>query len=266
MHEAPSETFASFPLTAARLGAFVRSALAELSPLSAAELVADRYRRFRALGTFETADAARRAELIQQATAAAGGAAARAPRESKREASLISKYLAEQTVRGEYSRYRGLAPAAAPLEPPAMPAEALRLSVYDGETAKRVLDRDGPEAMARWVRARKEVRRSAACRRTHGSCHAPAWLGSPPGPGRLRVGRVCLAACANEAHPRHRHTCRRSWREAAGGALHAAGCAWVARPSPVPVQMWKGRAESRCRCGRVGAADVTGAHHRHHAS
>jgi hypothetical protein len=129
-----------------------------------------------------------------------------------------------------------------------------------------VLDRDGPEAMARWVRARKEVRRSAACRRTHGSCHAPAWLGSPPGPGRLRVGRVCLAACVNEAHPPHRHTCRRSWREAAGGALHAAGWAWVARPSPVPVQMWKGRAESRCRCGRVGAADVTGAHYRHHAS
>jgi hypothetical protein len=209
VHEAPSETFAAFPLTAARLGAFVRSALAELSPLSAAELVADRYRRFRALGTFETADAARRAQLVQQATAAAaGGGAARAPREAKREASLISKYLAEQTVRGEYSRYRGLAPAAAPLEPPAMPAEALRLSVYDGETAKRVLDRDGPEAMARWVRGRKEVRRSAACRHAHGSCHQ-------------RVAR--LAA--------------RAW---------PAGWARVARPILVPVRMWQGRAESRC--------------------
>jgi hypothetical protein len=37
---------------------------------------------------------------------------------------------------------------------------------------------------------------------------------------------------------------------------HEGGATPVCTRDPVPVQMWKGRAQSRCRCGRMGRVPV----------
>eukprot|EP00931_Biecheleriopsis_adriatica_P049723 TRINITY_DN28770_c0_g2_i1.p1 TRINITY_DN28770_c0_g2~~TRINITY_DN28770_c0_g2_i1.p1 ORF type:complete len:1338 (+),score=294.83 TRINITY_DN28770_c0_g2_i1:75-4088(+) len=64
-------------------------------------------------------------------------------------------YLADQTVRGEHSAWLGKAP------PLSAKSVAVRTSDLDlsgaPENAKTILDRDGPEAMARWVRAQQQI-------------------------------------------------------------------------------------------------------------
>ena len=73
--------------------------------------------------------------------------------------SLLAQYIAEETVTGTYSRYRGLAPANCPATPPAVPvtAKAVR-NVAEWTNAKKVLDAKGPEALAQWVVAQNKVR------------------------------------------------------------------------------------------------------------
>merc|ERR1740117_1885585 len=66
--------------------------------------------------------------------------------------------LANITIAGEYSRYKGLAPAGGPTQPPAALFSALAAAKLSRpENAKAVLDRDGPAAMAAWVRAQPNV-------------------------------------------------------------------------------------------------------------
>ncbi|CAN0112539.1 unnamed protein product, partial [Ectocarpus fasciculatus] len=51
---AQGETHEHFPIMAGRLRAFICDSLSNLSPLSGEELVAQRYERFRALGSFDS--------------------------------------------------------------------------------------------------------------------------------------------------------------------------------------------------------------------
>ena len=71
--------------------------------------------------------------------------------------SLLARFIAEETVTGTYSRYRGLAPANCPAMPPAMPVTAKAVRGAEWTNAKKVLDSSGPEALAQWVVAQKKV-------------------------------------------------------------------------------------------------------------
>eukprot|EP00440_Ansanella_granifera_P019967 gb/GFBE01021697.1/.p1 GENE.gb/GFBE01021697.1/~~gb/GFBE01021697.1/.p1 ORF type:complete len:1330 (+),score=334.12 gb/GFBE01021697.1/:1-3990(+) len=72
------------------------------------------------------------------------------------EQAKLLAYLSEQTVRGEHSAWLGKAPPMSAKSVLVRPSPALDLSTLP-ENAKTVLDRDGPEAMAKWVRARNEI-------------------------------------------------------------------------------------------------------------
>lgn len=71
------------------------------------------------------------------------------------EQAKLLAYIADQTVRGEHSAWKGKAP---PLSSKAVKAAITDVDLSGApENAKTVLDRDGPEAMARWVRSRNEI-------------------------------------------------------------------------------------------------------------
>ena len=159
--EVPGETFTAFPLLAARISTFVFTALSQLTCLSPSELVAARYAKFRGMGIFDKLDESQCLERVRQcrltaqpsstnnrrAKAASGGAVC---------GSLLK--IAELTLHGEHSAFRGKAPGGGGklAEPPgravptAMPPRA--------ENAKSVLDARGPEAMAQWVREQSRGR------------------------------------------------------------------------------------------------------------
>ena len=71
--------------------------------------------------------------------------------------SLLVQHIAEETVTGTYSRYRGMAPANCPATPPAVPVTAKAVQAADWTNAKKVLDAMGPEALAHWVVTQNKV-------------------------------------------------------------------------------------------------------------
>ena len=114
------------------------------------------YAKFRQMGKFRLLDANERtAELAEQAARAAppargggaGGAAGPTPK-------LLNK-LADLTIHGGNSAYKGKAPAGLALAvPPTLTPSGPRPTRIN---AKAVLDAEGPEAMAAWVKAQPRV-------------------------------------------------------------------------------------------------------------
>ncbi|CAN0427374.1 unnamed protein product, partial [Discosporangium mesarthrocarpum] len=140
-----------------RLRAFIGSALADLSPLSPEELQGQRYERFRALGSFDLLSSEEKERIVEAATGSSKPRA-RPPKVSKAPCKLVS-FLAKQVIHGERSAYKGRAPAGMVKMPPTAPnlsKEALRAEAVP-TTAKGVLDMEGPEAMASWVRENNKV-------------------------------------------------------------------------------------------------------------
>jgi pyruvate carboxylase len=60
-------------------------------------------------------------------------------------------------VTGTYSKYRGLAPALCPANPPVPPTFTPKPKPDGWTNAKKVLDAEGPDALAKWVIAQKKV-------------------------------------------------------------------------------------------------------------
>jgi acetyl-CoA carboxylase carboxyltransferase component/pyruvate/oxaloacetate carboxyltransferase/biotin carboxyl carrier protein len=67
----------------------------------------------------------------------------------------VLAYIAQQTLSGEHSAWKGKAPKIS-AKTVAAPVSHMDRSDFP-ENAKTILDRDGPEAMARWVRGRQEI-------------------------------------------------------------------------------------------------------------
>ena len=71
--------------------------------------------------------------------------------------STLVRHLAEQVVSGSMSRHRGLAPASCPTDAPTAPIVSKNHKPMEWTNAKKVLDAQGPEAMAAWVKAQSRV-------------------------------------------------------------------------------------------------------------
>lgn len=70
----------------------------------------------------------------------------------------LAVFLAEQALHGERSAHKGRAPPGVATTPPRAGLASLEgANVSATETAKSVLDAQGPEAMAAWVRNKKRV-------------------------------------------------------------------------------------------------------------
>eukprot|EP00937_MAST-01D_sp_MAST-1D-sp2_P002088 g2088.t1 len=133
------ETFESFPGVAAVVSAF-------------------RYKRFRAMGRFATLDSAQRGAAVDAAREAVASQPARPRRAGGgADAPPVLKWVAEQTVTGDRSRWAGRAPAGSCNDPPPLAPPPAAAAAADARTAKQVLDSEGPEAMAAWVRAQTKI-------------------------------------------------------------------------------------------------------------
>lgn len=149
------ESYKSFPVLRSRISSFIASSLRMLLPMTAEQLIAHRYAKFRAMGTFRLMNAAERAAAVAEAEVKKG--ATKRPPKVDRSASLLIQHLAQETVCGASSRYRKLAPASCPANPPAAPVIAAVVKPEGWVNAKKVLDASGPEAVASWVKAQTKV-------------------------------------------------------------------------------------------------------------
>eukprot|EP00605_Chrysophyceae_sp_TOSAG23-4_P002843 GSChrysophyteH1.ASY1.ANO1.3131.1 assembled CDS len=154
--EAPNaENYENFPILASRIRGFILRSLNSLSDKSPSEIVSQRYAKFRALGTFDTLDENARKEAVADAVAKSNRVARAAKMPST--PSLLIKHLAQETVCGTRSRYRELAPEKCPLDTPAIPVLAASEPAAGWTNAKSVLDANGPEALAEWVKQKQNV-------------------------------------------------------------------------------------------------------------
>jgi len=147
--EKEGEDSTGFPETLNNIVAFIEASLDELQKLDVSALVEQRYKKFRAMGKFKGFTPEERKALVE-----AGEGAPKAEKKKKpaTEAPLICSFLTERTLRGEHSFYKGKGPKDCPR------VADLKLTAADAgpkveKNAKSVLDAEGPEAMAKWVRA-----------------------------------------------------------------------------------------------------------------
>ncbi len=150
----------NFPGLARKITAFIRNALASLPTEDAEALVALRFEKFRRMGQYDLLDETERAARVELARSVP--APVRPPRKKPDGSpSKLLHYLATRTISGEHSLYKGKAPMRA-LEGYTDPPDFSGVGVTDRsampENAKSVLDAQGPEALAQWVRAKSPTR------------------------------------------------------------------------------------------------------------
>jgi len=141
--EKDGETCTGFPDTSKNILAFVEGSLAEMDKLSPAEIVTQRYGKFRSMGKFKEYVEAERKALMEASSEAKKRERPVVPQNPK-----LLNFLTEVTLKGANSLMKGKGPKDCP--------KTAKLLVNDAPepttNAKSVLDTDGPEAMAAWVR------------------------------------------------------------------------------------------------------------------
>jgi len=149
--EKDGEDCKAFPGTMSNISAFVEASLQELGAMEITKIVDQRYEKFRSMGKFKEYTPAER-----EALTAAPAEEKKKQKPTTPEPLKILKYLTETTLKGGNSFFKGKGPADCPrtcflkVEPdPAAKPE---------RNAKQILDEEGPEAMAKWVRATSKER------------------------------------------------------------------------------------------------------------
>ena len=152
-----NEGHAHFPALASKISEFIQTSLKKLAKTTTENLIQQRYEKFRRMGKFDSLDSKQREERVELARTVpqpvrpdrrAGDKVANAP-------SRMLQYLSDRTISGQYSSLKGRAPEIALSSyVPALATTSVRTSpLPTRENAKSVLDRDGPEALATWIRA-----------------------------------------------------------------------------------------------------------------
>jgi acetyl-CoA carboxylase carboxyl transferase alpha subunit len=141
--EKAGETYTQFPETCNNIVAFIENGLADLGKLDQKSLVQQRYNKFRSMGKFKEFSDAERVALLE-GKPAERKARANATNENPK----LLQFLTERTLKGEHSLYKKKGPVGCPKTAKVLSCHA----PAPEENAKMVLDRDGPEAMAAWVR------------------------------------------------------------------------------------------------------------------
>ena len=122
-----AETHNNFPVTKARIVAFVMRELSKFATMSSEEIVAQRYTKYRALGRFLEMTSEVRESKLQAADSLPVKERPAAQR-TLTPCKLI-KHLANEVIHGQRSRFQGLAPAGMVTTPPAVPISHLHLLV-----------------------------------------------------------------------------------------------------------------------------------------
>uniref|UniRef100_A0A7S3Y4I5 acetyl-CoA carboxytransferase n=2 Tax=Sar TaxID=2698737 RepID=A0A7S3Y4I5_HETAK len=151
--EAEGETYENFPATAARIQTFIKDSLLELGGMSSSELINQRYEKFRGMGKYAILSEEEQAAVLKDAAAIEIKKKERVKVDTT--PSKIATYIAEKTILGDRSRLRGLAPKGVAKRSPVLPT--VTKTPRSPETAKKILDSQGPEALAAWVKNQKRV-------------------------------------------------------------------------------------------------------------
>ena len=156
-----NESHENFPSLAKTVEEFIRRSLSTLEDSSPEDIIQQRYNKFRSMGDFDLLTEEERKARVEQARTVpqpvrpdrnAGKAVANAP-------CRILKYLSDRTISGQYSSLKGKAPAALSSYVPSKSITPPRTEPLPTRVnAKTILDRDGPEALAAWVRAESPKR------------------------------------------------------------------------------------------------------------
>ena len=170
-----NETYTNFPVLKSRILAFLAKALTTLEKMDSKALVEHRYKKFRSIGTFLSLDSEARSAAINEAKQKKGPAKAHhtPPIPLSTDLQQLLVHISEETISGLYSRFKGKSPLNCPLDPPIVPPLATTTNTMisqvkrlisnvatPGESwtnAKHVLDKSGPEALAKWARSQKKV-------------------------------------------------------------------------------------------------------------
>jgi|EP01047_Picozoa_sp_COSAG01_P047591 acetyl-CoA carboxylase carboxyl transferase alpha subunit len=150
--EDASEDFENFPNLAARITVFIDGALSDLTQMPTGDLRKARYAKFRAMGRFGKSTEEQRAAVLE----AHKVAEPRKRRERPPEPDTLQKqltFIAEQTINSNNSKYRGTAPAGAKQPLPVV----VTSEPSSQPNAKAILDSEGPEALATWLKAQPNV-------------------------------------------------------------------------------------------------------------
>mmetsp|Transcript_154469 Transcript_154469/g.272771 ORF Transcript_154469/g.272771 Transcript_154469/m.272771 type:complete len:1270 (+) Transcript_154469:62-3871(+) len=144
--EGKEENMGNFPITSNNILAWLESSLDELQAMDQDKLVAQRYEKFRQMGKFKEYSKEEREARIT------------APAEEKKKNKPVPapvpkllEFLTTQTIKGEHSFAKGKGPKNCPRT--AYLKSSGPLPADMPKNAKQVLDTEGPEAMAKWVRA-----------------------------------------------------------------------------------------------------------------
>eukprot|EP00899_Mesostigma_viride_P000910 jgi/Mesvir1/1081/Mv17594-RA.1 len=165
-----SESWTDFPTLASRIAHFIETSLVEMEQMSEDELIAQRYAKFRSMGQFSILSKNERAELIAKLAEKEPEVKKKAVKEDTSPSPLI-QWLANETINGSRSRFRKKHPAGMPLNPPKAPEVPAR--EFPKRTPRKILDEEGPEALAKWVRANTHTMMTdTTMRDAHQSLHA----------------------------------------------------------------------------------------------
>merc|ERR1719218_341984 len=113
------------------------------------DLVAERYSKFRAMGKFKKYSEDERKALEDSKVPQKEKPAAPKPPPTPK----VITFLTEKTLKSTHSFFQGRGPKDCPRTAYLGNAETGSAAHFTGPNAKSVLDKDGPEAMAKWVRA-----------------------------------------------------------------------------------------------------------------
>ena len=151
------ESFSSFPILRERVTNFLTSSLEALGSLSAEAIVQQRYEKFRKLGTYVSLSEKERADAVKAAKESSGSKLGKRALKEDLSASLLVRHLAEDLMSGSMSSFCKLSPPNCPKDSPALPVIKIIPRPDSFESAKKVLDSEGPEALAAWVKRQSRV-------------------------------------------------------------------------------------------------------------
>jgi acetyl-CoA carboxylase carboxyl transferase alpha subunit len=164
---AQEENFKNFPTLKSRIQKYIAFSISQLGVQSAEALVAQRYKKYRSLGTFALMSEEQRTATIEKAkTAAAQSAKPARAAISNIEPSLLVKHVAEESILGGMSKYRKLAPTACsgPLKPKSAPSviyHPVPVGQVDenSKSAKAILDKFGVKYLCNeWIPRQSKTR------------------------------------------------------------------------------------------------------------
>jgi acetyl-CoA carboxylase carboxyl transferase alpha subunit len=158
--DAEEENYKNFPSLKSRIEKYIAFSLSQLCSKSSQELIEQRYKKYRSLGTFALMNEEERNATIEKAKSASSSVAkpSRVIKDNI-ECSLLAKHIAEDSILGNMSKYRKLSPAhlSSAIKPKPAPAviyKPVELTNIDenSKSAKAILDKFGVKYLcSEWI-------------------------------------------------------------------------------------------------------------------